>query len=358
MAENSTSRPYFDPMKLLSDECTIPGIEEAGFQTMFSAEPASSRAMDHPQRAPLSTDDLLIRVAQAAAQVRPLTPYPGWRFDIDWDKPDPVFEIRRQIWSYFRDRKVEIRIEVPWHCGMRVHLWLSNDLSKQLFIAGCNEPNEMAFVDSFLKPSMVFLDAGAHEGLYTLLASARVGASGCVYSCEPSSREFERLTQNLSLNSISNVRALAVALTDADGEADLKVAENEHSGQNTLGIFAYQIDSAGCERVTMMRVDDLMAELGGERLDLMKLDVEGAELKLLHGAQRTLRKLRPVLLFEVSEPSLINMGSSAVELMSFLRSIDYEMYIFDPQSGMPVCAKPGELTANMLAAPVGVPIAS
>lgn len=302
------------------------------------------------------TRETLIRIAEAAACTRPLTPYPGWRFDIDWDNPDPVFRIRQEIWSYFRACRTETKIQVPWHYGMRLNLWLSNDLSKQLFIAGCDEPNEMAFVDGFLKPGMVVLDAGANDGVYTLLASSRVGSAGRVWAFEPSSREFLRLSRNLALNSISNVSSFHTALSDNDEELELKIAESEHSGQNTFGNFAYQIAGMEPERVSARQLDGVLRERRIDRLDLIKLDVEGAELKILRGAARTLENFRPVLLLEVSELSLRNMGSSAAELLSFVRSLRYDLYVFDRETGLPALARPGELSGNMLAAPIENPI--
>src|SRR5712692_913876 len=116
------------------------------------------------------TEKLLLEAAKDLVFARPLTPFPSWRFDIEWDNPDTAFQVRRLIWSYFRDHKSEASIPMKWHHGLELKLWLGNDLSKQLFIAGCYEPNETAFVNSFLKPGMVFVDAGANDGLYTLLA--------------------------------------------------------------------------------------------------------------------------------------------------------------------------------------------
>src|SRR5579871_868882 len=76
------------------------------------------------------TAEVLVRIADAAACVRPLTPYPGWRFDIDWDNPDPAFQIRQRIWSFFRGEAAETTICLKWHHGLRLNLQLGNDLSK------------------------------------------------------------------------------------------------------------------------------------------------------------------------------------------------------------------------------------
>ena len=74
------------------------------------------------------------------------------------------------------------------------------------------DPNEFAFLDSVLKEGMVFIDAGANEGLYSLFASQYVGPSGRVFSFEPSQREFQRLECNIRLNGLRNVQAVQTAL--------------------------------------------------------------------------------------------------------------------------------------------------
>ena len=297
------------------------------------------------------TDNILLRAAKDLAFARPLTPYPGWRFDIEWDNADAGFQIRRLIWSYFRDRKSEASTLMKWHHGLELKLSLGNDLSKQLFIAGCYEPNETAFVNGFLKPGMVFVDAGANDGLYTLLASRLVGPSGQVWAFEPSEREFVRLQQNLSLNKISNVRPFRVALADINGEVELAVAEDEHAGQNTLGSFSYAIQSLRKETVSVRRLDDLSSDEKINRLDLIKVDIEGAETRLVTGASKLLSSLRPVVLFEASETALQGMGSSSTQLLELFRSFGYYIYSFASETGRPSAAKVGEFSGNMIAAP-------
>ncbi len=176
----------------------------------------------------------VVAAAQKLAFVRPLAPYPGWNFGSDWDNPDLTFRIRRKIWEVFNERGLEIPLLFDWYEGLRLNLFLGNDLSRQLFIAGCSEPNEFAFLNGILTPGMVFVDAGANDGLYSLFAARRVGPAGLVWAFEPSAREFARLEENLKLNALENVRPFRAALADRNGEVDLAVAGFEHEGQNTL----------------------------------------------------------------------------------------------------------------------------
>jgi len=69
---------------------------------------------------------------------------------------------------------------MPWHYGTRLRLFLGNDMSRRIHIAGCVEPNQFAFLDHVLQPGMTFLDAGGNDGIYTVFAAKRVGGEGTV----------------------------------------------------------------------------------------------------------------------------------------------------------------------------------
>src|ERR1017187_10148834 len=88
----------------------------------------------------------------------------------------------------------------------------------------------------------------------------------------------------------------------------------------------------------------------------MKIDVEGAELRLLRGAVEKLRKYRPVLLFEVSEGSLEHQGGSPQELLAFLHTENYLIHTFDRVTGLPGPAAPGVFAENMIGYPAEKPM--
>lgn len=295
----------------------------------------------------------LLELARSLSYVRPLLPFPGWHFDSEWDNPDLSYMFRQRIWDICRNRGYDLPLEVPWYDGLRVCLRLSNDLSKQLFIGGCYDPNEFFFLGRFLKSAMTVIDAGANEGLYTLFAAQSVGPQGRVWALEPSSREFDRLRLNVENNGLSNVRLFQSALSDSSGEQDLLIADAEHAGQSTLGRFANDVVRVvRQERVPVWRLDDLASQEGLKRLDLLKLDVEGAEVRVLQGARRVLRKLRPLILFEVLEEALVHQGSSLSELLELLHDARYSVCRFDPATGLPVPAVSLTSVENMLALPL------
>jgi len=294
----------------------------------------------------------VLRIAAPLAFVRPLTPYPNWCFDADWQNSDLGYRIRRSIWTYFSRRKTATSLDIPWHGGLNLRIYLGNDLSRQLYVAGCLDPNEFALLDKLLVPGMVFLDVGAHEGVYTVFASYRVGNTGSVWAFEPSRREMERLTTNVQLNDLANVRSFCMALADEDTNAELLIAGDEHSGHNTLGQFVHESELSRRELVPLHRLDTVLQENTLERLDVLKIDAEGAERRVLAGGLGALKRFRPTILLEVSDSSLKAQGSSRDELIRFLESQAYRFYLFDASTGVPVPAFEGRYGANMLAVPL------
>jgi FkbM family methyltransferase len=199
---------------------------------------------------------------------------------------------------------------------------------------------------------MTFVDAGANEGLYTLFAGRHVGESGRVLAFEPSAREFARMEANIALNGLGNVRPFRMALAQDDGEADLLIADDAHSGQNTLGALPHEgVVEAGRERVAVRRLDRALAEEGMDRVDFIKIDVEGAEAGLLEGASETLRRFRPLLLIEFNDGALRKQGRSSAELLKLLESTEYVVFSFQETTGLPGPPAEGIHEGNLLCVP-------
>jgi FkbM family methyltransferase len=297
------------------------------------------------------SDAELRNVAQSLAILRPLVPYPAWRTDAELHNSDLSYRLRRWFWQHFHDLRRDEPAIVPWHDGTRLRVFLGNDISAQIYIAGCWEPNEFAFLDRVLRLGMTFLDIGANDGIYTVFAAKRVGSEGVVWAFEPSTRELERLRFNLDLNQLT-ARVFPVALAECNGEAQFKVAGYEHEAHNTLGDFAYAgVEAGAAQTVALRRLDDVVADNPPARIDIIKMDVEGAEFRVLQGATATLQKYRPIIMFEVSESSLRNQGTSGAQLVEFVRAQGYAIHIFDRSTGLVIPAPDGAHSDNM----VGVP---
>ena len=284
-----------------------------------------------------------------------LRPRPGWVFAEEYYDQRRWLACRRgALWEAAREKDLAVPITVRWHSGTTVDLTLGNDNSLCLYVCGSFEPNEFAFLDRVLKPGMVFVDVGANDGYFTLFAARRVGPAGRVIAAEPSSRERAHLQRNLGRNGLDNVTVVPAAIGAVSGLADLHLAHGVHAGHNTLGSFAHDdVVRASLERVPIEPLDSVIARLGLARVDFVKIDVEGAEAKVVAGASSVLNAMRPLLLLEVNDKALRAQGNCADSLIATLRhDLRYEIFVFSPVSGLLEKPRDGDsLSANVVAIP-------
>jgi FkbM family methyltransferase len=225
--------------------------------------------------------------------------------------------------------------------GLRVWAHPGGEMDRLLFLTGCLEPNETHWLRQTLRPGMVMLDIGANFGHFTLTAARCVGPTGHVVAFEPSDRECDRLSANLELNGLDNVTIVRAAAGAASGRASLHIADAPNTGHNTLGRFVYDATrEAMVQPVSVVTVDQTVAELGLSRVDVIKLDVEGAELHALRGASATILRDQPTLMIEVNDATLGHQGTNARQLWDFLHNHGYYGSEFDPATGRLVDVPP------------------
>ena len=277
--------------------------------------------------------------------------FPGWSFAYEYYIARNWWALRRgALWEFALEKNLVVPLTVSWYGQTRVEVTLGNDNSLCLYVAGTFEPNEFAFLDGALWPGQTFIDVGANEGTFTLFASRCVGR---VVAVEPSSRERAQLESNVRRNRLRNVTIVPHALADQPGTARLHIAGKVHGGHNTLGEFAYQdAGDAGSEEVPVETLDALVERLAVSRVDVIKIDVEGAELKVLTGGRHVLTRWHPILLIEANEAALVGQGASTAAMLEFLRGLDYEIHVFSDRTGeVEPLVDGAALSANIVAKP-------
>ena len=215
------------------------------------------------------------------------------------------------------------------------------------------EQMETRFVERLLRPGMTVVDVGAHHGLYTLLASKRVGRKGRVIAFEPSPREFRRLKKHLRWNRCSNVQLMPCAVGDEQGETDFHLVEGSQDWCNSLRPPAVD-EPTSRVRVSVRRLDDALEELDVSKVDFIKLDVEGAELSVLYGVMRVLlRGSRPAILAEVQDIRTQPWGYTAREIIQFMIRMDYRWFAIAAKGALlPISCDQKTYDANLVALPV------
>jgi len=145
-----------------------------------------------------------------------------------------------------------------------------------------------------LRPGSVFIDVGAHIGRYSFPVARFVGEDGIVVVIEPDPVSFRALSMGVELNGLRNVLALNVALGDREGKATLC--------QKFVTATSSIIEFNGCRRfveVPLRRLDSIVEDLGLKRVDVIKIDAEGAEVQVLKGGVKTIMRFRPFIVVEV-----------------------------------------------------------
>jgi FkbM family methyltransferase len=206
---------------------------------------------------------------------------------------------------------------------------------------------ELLYLERVLSPGKVFVDAGANFGIYTLLASKIVGEAGRVISFEPSSRVFPVLQRNIALNGFKNVLAFHVALTDKPGRARLYY--HAAVGCDSLGKDASFEQDARAEDVSTESLDNVLKQSSVGRVDVIKMDVQGAEELALRGAIEIVTSTRPVVIFELFPEGAASLGLSPNGAWNFLEGHGYEFFIVDERGTVSRLLSPPPTVANVLA---------
>jgi FkbM family methyltransferase len=186
------------------------------------------------------------------------------------------------------------------------------------------EEDTTKLFEKLVKKGDVIVDMGANVGYFTLLSAKLTGKDGRVFSFEPSPKNFEYLSKNIKINNYANVTAEQKAVSDSSGKIKLFLCPYD-TGHHTIkqqeGIEAYRLGRGG--EVSSINIDavtlDEYMKNKSEKVDVMKIDVEGAEALAFSGMKETLTKNRNIKIFLEFFPLLIEkMGSSPENFVNYL----------------------------------------
>lgn len=231
--------------------------------------------------------------------------------------------------------------------------WLAaNDVCGDAVFTGRFEENEWRFLNRFLKKGMVVLDIGAHHGFYTILAAKKVGSSGRVVAFEPSPRELRRLAFHLKVNHIVNVEVEPFALASEDGQRMLFLVDGRDTGCNSLRPPAVSEPTREINVKTKSLDDYLGQHQNIGNIDLVKMDVEGAELEVLKGAARLLRRNpRPVFMVEVQDIRSAPWGYAAGAVYDTLAQSGFHWFSIGTNGVLTARPRTEQFDANLVAVP-------
>lgn len=242
-----------------------------------------------------------------------------------------------QLWGYVvRVRKHYARSSPPLEIDttiegdIKIRTSLSDHIEAQLYWQGFQEADEgvLRLIKRYLPPDGIFIDIGANIGSFTLVA-ARIATRGEVHAFEPSDHHFSRLSRNVALNHFENVALNKKGLDDKTGYATLFLpklnGEMNNSGAASLYTSADASSTQVTEEVELILLDDYVRTNGIDRIDLIKIDIEGAEFNALKGSIETLQRFRPIVLMELDRDNLERAGCEPDAILGFWHDLNYRV---------------------------------
>jgi len=176
---------------------------------------------------------------------------------------------------------------------------------------------EVTILEAMAEPGMVVLELGANKGVTTVALAKSVGPEGQVHAFEPVPEYYAALIENLRLNEVDNVRAHQLAVTDKESETSY-YKHGEGSG-------IVETDDAEEIIVGTTSLDNFMAEQALERVDLINMDCEGAELLVFRGAEKTLQHNGPQVFCEIHHDYLSRLGQSVHDIVEYLHVLGFQV---------------------------------
>jgi FkbM family methyltransferase len=216
-----------------------------------------------------------------------------------------------QIWTVADGRR--------FHIGPDWAYWA-------LYMGLDHEPEITSVVSHLIRPGDVVVDVGANFGWYTTQFAGLVGPSGAVYAFEPVPATFERLLEHLELNALGDhVTAVRAAVSDSAGQATVYVFKSQSDGCASLTLMDGREHKA--IQAPLIRLDEYLDEVHVERVDFLKIDVEGSELAVLKGCERLLRRPdAPMLLVEVNDATSGAFGITRRDIWAHLVGLGYDHF--------------------------------
>jgi FkbM family methyltransferase len=207
----------------------------------------------------------------------------------------------------------------------------STAIGLRLLMNGTHEKLETELFEKMAQDSMVVVDIGANIGYYTLIAAKLVGNKGIVYAFEPEPSNYKLLCENIAINGYANIVPIQKAVSNTTGKAtlyvDKAIGDVSSFAKDNVLTHSKNVDCLEVETITL---DDFFERtVGDDRIDLMKIDVEGAEELVIDGAERVLRNNRLKIFMEFMPDQLTKAGTDPLKLLYKLQNYGFAIKLLN-----------------------------
>ena len=227
-------------------------------------------------------------------------------------------------WLYHPDRRASDYLDFvgPYDDSL-VQTDTRSFLEWWVYAYGGYATGSMQLLRRLVHPGSVVLDVGANIGLFTLPLARAAGETGVVHAFEPHPRLRARLVGNVALNSLRNVTVSGLALGSRRCQATLWGSTTANQGRGSLQPGPGLDEEFTCQVDTL---DWYVEAAALPRIDVIKIDTEGAELSVLVGGGAALQTFKPVLYLEAAPELLAKFGATEGDVADFLRGLGYQLW--------------------------------
>lgn len=196
-------------------------------------------------------------------------------------------------------------------------------LSTKHFVSGEYERPVQEAIAVNAHPGDVFYDVGANLGFFSVLVGRLVGTSGTVYAFEPVPANASMVERNARENGLSNIKVLRIALCREDGRGELLLAHHD-GGAVLKSTGTPPPDLTGSVMVETASLDTLVDRQHLKPPNIIKIDVEGAEMDVLLGMESILRRWHPKIILELDDETATGCENKVSSCRSFLHDLGYQ----------------------------------
>jgi len=215
-------------------------------------------------------------------------------------------------------------VKVPTIYG-NFYSWKNDLITRQLTEYSAHTRNELAMLNSFIKKGDTIIDVGGHIGTYSIPFAKKIGKLGRVFTFEGNPNNFALLEKNITINGMRSIIQAFNAVVSQD-EASKFEMELPDGGNSGMYYFSSVVRTIA-KKTPVINIDNWFNGLSKKpKVNLIKIDVEGAEVEILRSCEKLIKKFKPILYIEISQEALKRFDHSIDDLHQILSKEGYQYY--------------------------------
>jgi FkbM family methyltransferase len=246
--------------------------------------------------------------------------------------------LKWKISSYFKKITL-IKIYRNTYIRLYNYGYITKRLYQQKLLVNFSKSFEYVTFDTLsrtIKDDFYILDIGANVGVHTIFMSKYLSTEGKIYSFEPSNETFSILNKNIELNNcIPKITCINSAISDRNGKCFLGVGASDNKKTNNDAFKYLQYSNLlekKMEEIELITLDEWVEKENITKIDLIKIDVEGAELLCLNGGHKSISKYRPIIIFECYDEYMQRFNYGSIDIFKYFIDHNYRLdYLTDFQ---------------------------